>query len=373
MVDANPGPSPADGYPSDYYVYKNKLYFGVDDGGNFSQELWVTDGDVTKLFYDSAPGSGWGGARNLIEYHGYLYFSANIDGHSMELCRSDGTVAGSGLFKITDPSRYYGGDPSKFYIHNDTLFFNSWSVLWKSDGTYSGTVSVGSPAGYPHSFCTYNNLMYFGAVTASTGAELYVYDGVTDTVTLAVDINPGPNPSYAQEMIVFNNWMYFSATDGVNGQEFMRSNGTYTELVKDINVGAGNSDPKYFKIFQNKLYFQADDGTSGTELWVSDGSTVGTVLLMDIRSGNGGSNPRNFVILNNILYFGADDGINGRELWSTDGTLANTKMVIEISKGSTSSEVYGLTVYNNALYFSAEQSSTGNEIWKYTPGHPLYP
>ena len=375
ILETYPGPSYNDGYPRYFTEFKNKLYFASDAPGTpyVKTNIYVTDGiglDIGTLFVDVDPPQN-GNVRSFYVYLDYMYFSAhdtvNAGAWGNQLYRTDGTVVGTNYFKKVDSQN---GDPKNFYTFNDTLYFNGGNVLWKSNGTVEGTISLS--AAYPAYLINYNNLLYFSSIDATYGNELYVYDGVS--VRIALDINPGSAGSYPQYLVKFNDWLYFSANDGTHGDELMRSNGTFVELVKDILVGPGNSEPKYLFVYKNKIYFQANDGTTGIELWSSDGSTAGTTLLKDICTGSGSSVPWEFAILNNILYFSADDGpSHGRELWRSDGTAAGTYLEVEISVGPNSSEVYWITPFKNSLYMVAFQYTTGNEAWKYTPSIPKYP
>lgn len=356
--------------------YKNYLYFTADtDSGN---KLHRTDGfpDGTSIFYDSYPEPGFDSPKNFIVYHDYLYFTAQ-QGLNSKLFRSDGTVEGTGIVNSTSS---FGGLPFSFTIHNDTLFFNTLNMLWKSDGKPYGTVKTSSPAMYVDHLVSYNNLLYMSGFDAVYNNELWVYNAATDTGSLALDINPGNKGSRIRYMITFGNWLYFQADNGVNGIELMKSNGTYVEVVKDICVGSCSSTPSNLFVYQNKFYFQANDGTNGFELWSSDGSAVGTVLVKSIRPGSGSGYPADFVVFKNILYFQANDGVNGYELWRSDGIIGGngTYMEAEIVVGSGTSninpngDIYGIVAFKNALFMSGQGASTGHELWKYTPGQPKY-
>ena len=92
---------------------------------------------------------------------------------------------------------------------------------------------------------------------------------------LVKDIRPGENTSNPDILTLMGNTLYFTAMDAGNGYELWKSNGTAasTTLVKDINTGGGWSSPYNLTVIGNTLYFVADDGVSGYGLWKSNGTT----------------------------------------------------------------------------------------------------
>ncbi|MGB0787857.1 MAG: ELWxxDGT repeat protein, partial [Candidatus Poseidoniaceae archaeon] len=194
------------------------------------------------------------------------------------------------MVKDFTPSTSDGSSPSCLRAFEDTLYFaGNWGtkVLWKTDGTESGTVKVQDSVNY----------------------------------------NPPGNPC---DLTVFDNSLYFRAQGYVptsHGYELWKTDGTAsgTVLVKDIRSGSSSSSPNGFRAVGDTLYFYADDGTHGYELWKTDGTASGTVMVKDINSGSGHSSNSqgiipSFVAIGDTIYFIANDGINGRELWKSDGT-----------------------------------------------------
>ena len=297
----------------------------------------------------------------------------------------------------------------KLYFHADDG--ENGDELWVSDGTREGTQLVAdiNPGLRDNNFPKYsrieyfiefNDKLYFSALSAENGQELWVSDGTREGTQLVADINPGlnffgeaedsepggPNPSpsnsaFSAGFIEFNNKLYFSANDGENGEELWVSDGTRegTQLVADINPGSSNysnsyssSYPRNFIEFNNKLYFSANDGDNNQELWVSDGTREGTQLVADINPGSSnyrnGSYPGNFIEFNNKLYFIAFNRENGGGLFVSDGTTEGTQFLVDLDLSAGNLSYYvpnpaNFIEFNNKLYFSANDGENGRELF----------
>lgn len=341
--------------------------------------------------------------KDLTQFNGKLYFSADDGKNGRELWVSDGTTQGTNLVKNIHPgnpnyqnSGYMDSSiPTHFIEFDNKLYFSARdsqnnSELWVTDGTTQGTKLlaeigsniVGNPQGSapdygsdPDNFTKFNGKLYFAANDRINGDELWVTDGTTQGTNLVIDICPiiseyrdrtKPCSSSPRNLIAMGNKLYFTADDGETGRKLWVSDGTKegTNLVKDIDRegdrdNAGYLNPQHLTSFNNKLYFTAGDDRTGRELWVSDGTEQGTSLVKDINLEEGkGSEPDNFTEFNNKLYFSADDGENGRELWATDGTEQGTTLVADLypspdyfySRQITNPD--NLFVFNDRLYFT---------------------
>jgi uncharacterized repeat protein (TIGR01451 family) len=263
--------------------------------------------------------------------------------------------------------------PAYLTVFNNKLYFQAdggggtGAELWVYDGITTTMVANVNPDNYgsssPSYLTVFNDKLYFQANGGGvTGAELWVYDGIT--TTMVANINPNnygnSSPTY---LTVFNNKLYFSASDGSTGAELWVYDGSNTpSRVADIYSGAMGSSLAYLTVFNNKLYFSASDGSTGAELWVYDGSNAPS-RVADINSA-GNSSPSYLTVFNSKLYFSASDGSTGAELWVYDGSNAPSR-VADIWSGSIGSIPAYLTVFDNKLYFQANDGSTGKELWVY--------
>jgi ELWxxDGT repeat protein len=147
----------AESNPSSFTFVHGMLFFAADDGSH-GQELWKSDGTDagTRLFKDIVPGASdafdfdlgdFGTYKSqLVVVHGMLFFSANGDGSGPELWRSDGTPSGTVRLRDINPG-FASSLPGSLTNANGRLFFTAFAPtsgieLWSSDGTASGTLLV---------------------------------------------------------------------------------------------------------------------------------------------------------------------------------------------------------------------------------------
>ena len=348
VLDINKGNNSSS--PGDKIVFNNQAYFPANDGihGN---ELWKTDGTEagTMLFKEFVSGEESGIPFNFEAKVALnsLFFFTNDESANFALWKTDGTEAGTEKIKT-----FAGSQP---YLHDEisgVLIFSANNQLWKTDGTEAGTVKL---ANYPvfggSRFIKSGNEIYFsGEASFSIGQELYKTDGMT--VSLVKNIYPSSNKdSYPNNFATLNGTVYFSATNGTNGFELWKSNGTETgtEMVKDINPGSGNSFSTNtpIKVYNNELFF-----TYGTKLWKSDGTTAGTIELLELES-----NPKAIVIFNSKIHVFT----YSNAFWVSDGTVDGSEKI-----ETTTSEFFHNNEYavvGNQLFFQANNEA-GYEIWK---------
>ncbi len=395
-------------------VIDNLVYFsGVDPNG--ADDPWRSDGTAAGTFRLIDLGSKFAVQSELEEFtpvNGtvfmkYWYRKNFHVGGVVQLVKTDGTTGGSSVVQS-------GGLPGMWDLTgfgNNLLIYNR--DLWISDGTEAGTVELrdicpAAPAvgclNLPYSpwpdhyermqtvkpFIM-NGVYYARFSDGVNGAELWRSDGTAAGTVMVKDINPGSGTSWPIMFSEMNGELYFAAYDSESGMELWKSDGsaTGTTLVKNINPN-GNSEPLWLTAVTTaageRLFFSADDGLNGRELWISDGTSLGTLMVKDINM-NGSSNPRYDTLagfehrssdegycltmgsLNGILYFPADDG-SGYELWRSDGTNPGTYKVIELNPGGESRPRF-VTEVNGKVLFFAYEPTYGYEWWSYDPALPI--
>jgi ELWxxDGT repeat protein len=341
-------------YPFDFTIANKQLFF-IAAGNSGSYSLWVTKGTSASTRTIS-PGTGTiNNIPDIISYNDKIYFAYDDGIHGMELWISDGTVAGTILFKDLYPGST-GSYPQAFTVANNKLFFMGSGVdgerrLYVSDGTIPGTKIIKNNFvnlfNGMSDFPVLNTTIYFTSDNGTgSGTGLWKSNGnISGTTLVKPDIFPGnTGGNYA----VLNNKLYFSAFDYTNGSELWVSNGTNagTHVVKNLSADGGgvlgSGAPQNLKVYNNKIYFEARDDAHGNELFVTDGTKAGTQLVKDIVPGTDGSLPYKSVVYKNLLYFIC---YGTQELWKTDGTATGTKLV---KGGLADAKIAAL--WNNKLY-----------------------
>ena len=349
VADIWQGPSGS----SCYYLtaMNGKVYFNGNDSIH-GAELWVSDGTSagTSLLKDIWPG----------------VTSATPTGVT-----------------VADPGCTYH---YQFTLMNNKLYFSAYnasgSELWSTDGTTAGTNMVadiwpGPGSSGPYCITPFNGNIIFSATDSLHGDELWISDGTTAGTSLLKDINPGTASGSVASYSAFtayNGKLYFDAVQAGLGYEMWSTDGTSagTTLVKDIWPGPGSSyaGSYSFAVWSGKLYFSAADSLNSFQLWTSDGTAAGTSLLKVISSYSPfPAYPHLFIDYNNQLMFTANvDTINGQELWVTDGTAAGTHSLSPAIAPNTSplASTGNFVVANGKFFLSANFNSIGTELWVYT-------
>lgn len=318
--------------PQHYINYGNKIYFSAQ---NYTgDKLFVTDGTVQgATIVKNITGSG--NLMNFYVYNNILYFNANG-----ELWRSDGTDTGTYLLKDMYYSSNFMGNsnPDDFIEFQNKLFFTAddsihGREIWTTDGTTAGTVlfkDINTTFAYgsgPTNLTVLNDKLFFYAGDSSEKIKIWYIQG--DSVYFVKTVNTQINCfqcSYPLKFHKYNNKIYFSATDNTayNCELWVTdgtSNGTYKILSKD---SLPINDPWYFLNWDGKFVFIG--GKNDKQLWISDGTLQGTHKILPDSLTNwcalcNGIQP---VILNNEVYFTAKYSTQiGSELYklSIDTTL----------------------------------------------------
>lgn len=325
-------------------------------------ELVRTDGtaDGTRIVRELAPEGASPRLSNLGGGSDRLFFSASISESPPHLWTSDGTEEGT--IELSAPlNRFTGSAPVAF--RSGVLFSaidDRGSELWYSDGTIAGTAIVRDirkphAGSDPRPVAALGRQLIFSADDGTAGTEMWVSDGTATHTRILKDIAPGADSSVASrlgegvESLVFDGTLYFRALDAEHGAELWRTDGSEegTWLVADLTPGPESSYPSRFIAHDGSLYFIA-----GGNIYRSDGSASGTKPIFRLPWAAG---PFEFASLGNYLYFVAR-GLPG--IWRSDGTVSGTE-VLPIDEVSS---MTGLIAFQNQLVFSG--TSGGAEgVW----------
>jgi ELWxxDGT repeat protein len=293
--------------PGNLAVFNDKVFFSAFTSAN-GQELWVTDGTEagTQLVKDINPGrdgsfgAGSSSLKDYFVFNGKLFFTADNGTTGQELWVTDGTTAGTQLVKDIRPGTASSTEspsysPLEFTIFNDRLFFSAndgttGRELWSTDGTTAGTqlfkdIIPGFNRSNPTGLTVFNGKLFFAAFDPIAGYELWSSDGTAAGTQLLKDIFVrGGFGSSPANFTVFGSRLFFTADDfDTTGTELWVTDGTTagTQLFKDIEPGGFGSSPQDLTVVNDKLFFTAYDGINSREVWVTDGTAAGTQLTKD--------------------------------------------------------------------------------------------
>ena len=312
---------------------------------------------------DILPGQYGSGPQELTAVGGKLFFSAATEGRGQELWKSDGTYAGTVRVKDIFPGPT-GGNPENLVARGGTLFFSSRTEgnqphLWKSNGTAAGTVPVQTdPAErgyYPEQLAVVGDLVYFAAESLGAGRELWRSNGTAAGTFQVQDIIPGEVPSNPGTLTAVNGRLVFQATDDANSDALWTVPGRGTAgVTRLLDVGYFQQhSATSLTVLNTKLYFvvrheQADPPDT---LWVTNGTVDGTRPVTDFPEAPDGVNPQFLTVFRDKLYFNGADPVHGRGLWKSNGTAAGTVFVKDFGPGHYGSYPESPTVSNGQLFF----------------------
>ncbi len=408
-------------------IYKNKLYF------NFSNTLYESDGTTagTKIFMSSLLN-----AKYFKIFNDRLYFITVSGDYGAEIWSTDGTVAGTKLLKDINPGytsafNYVVYGPH-FTIFNNKLFFVANDAvhgyeLWSTDGTEAGTslfkdirtTDGDDPVGYggfawetysEPNFKVVGNKMYFGANPHITSVEnymvgdspiLYETDGTPEgTFFVQPPLDPRYNYNYLYDvrgMTVIDDKLFVFCRQAFHDFQGIKNGGIYLvdaskpisrliELVGNAGDAGTNEDVERYSMrpFNGEYYFlgKTYDNTDAINLWKMNPTdysftkiTQATNLTNpDFSDSNISLNLLVAKEIDNKLFFVKTD-ISAGQIFSTDGTVSGTQFQAKSSSNNhvnTTQYAQGMSVipsslfsFNNALYFKAQFAlGQPNGLWR---------
>jgi trimeric autotransporter adhesin len=329
----------------------NDVYFTAQGHSNQGRELWKSDGTVagTKLYKDIHPGSGSSDPDQFVKFEDRLYFTANDGVNGRELWRLDFGDARAVLHTqfVTGPG---DGQIDLLQVHNGRLYAIANGQLRVSTG--GNFTSLAATRG--RSLMPWGDVIYFSGYTEEHGSELWRTDGTTIGTYLVQDLWPGPESSDPGGGVVL---------DGID------------------TAGGDTIDAK--------LLFRAVVSSNYSQLWATDGTTAGTRQLTDypvVTGSYGGLHaytPIELTRYGNYVLFEAFTPAEGRELWISDGTVRGTKLFADLRPGELPSlvsdgedvsyqeywdqRIKSLTPFRDKLFFHAGDRARGQELWYAVP------
>lgn len=327
VYDLNTSPDDGSSEITNFVDFNGTVYFTAESG-DYGKEVYKIVGDTVDIGVDIAPGTAWGNAVALHVWNGKLYIVADPTGNSHQ------------LFEY-DPA----GAPG------DTL-----TQISNFDNVGSGNRATG--------FIEFANNLYFIAHEATTGRELYRYDGTT--VSMVQDLNPGAgNGVYPTRPVVLGDTLYFGGDDGVTGMELWKYDGTTMALVVDLLPG-GLSQPRYFHSDGTRIWFRAIDSLNVNNTGYRHVHSWDGTTLTSYPTHLGYWADLVGVLNGNMIATGISNQGNMNENWGLfefDGSTWN--LLFDFAPSSAYWDVEGQTITNNTLWFQADSGSTNDGIFSY--------
>ena len=339
-----------------YYVgvLGTQVFFAADDG-QAGQEVWTSDGTRagTRLFKDiyiRAPSS-----QPLpgIEINGKLLFSADDGLNGRTLWASDGTPNGTQKLAFRLPLISPFSVRLGRFLYFLALKDFTTSDLWRTDGSPAGTSRVHAA-----------NTSLFNAAPLVRAGNLIFY-----TIANELWATDGP-PTGARVVFTFTSTSPYAGPANLTAfqgkiwltaehrglQSMWTSDGTTAGTQRFASLGRTQLE---LTVAGNRMFFYNEGVTTGGELWATDGTVAGTGIVRDIVPGASSSFPKQLTAVQNRLFFVAG---YDREVWVSDGTAGGTNQVRNIHPTRTSNP-QALTALGNRLLFHAENPTSGREPW----------
>jgi ELWxxDGT repeat protein len=369
VVDADPGPEPADLPEADQVLGvdgRGLVYFFALSDPSLGYALWRTDGTAAGTVRLTAPGFSLC-ETSFAVLNDRAYFALDDDAHGCELWSSDGTAAGTQVLDVLPG--HPGLDPVALLAASGRLYFRGFTVnageeLWQSDGTVHGTslvkdVSPGSDSGVFSPPVALAGRLYFLASDGESNTDLWTSDGTAAGTKLAVSLTTGDGPLFSPSVVSAGGRLWISGLLDSGAPALLGSDGTPAGTVRlaAATMPAFSSPVS----FQGRVYFAAAGG-GALQLWVSDGTAAGTHPLRD-QNGAVVATPDFFAPLGERLLFLAGGSERpDRGLWQTDGTQAGTARFPGLVLNNHADED-GLAGSAARLFFTAYDPASGTELW----------
>jgi len=243
--------------------------------------------DITTFPVDETPYFSFAWPVEMASLNGLLLFSGWDAYNGTELWCSDGTEAGTHLFRDLYPGRQ-GSSPQSLMVFNGILYFSAHTcygrVLWKSDGTPEGTdvvlnVYMEMLQANSVNWADMGSYFFFRGFTFGEGEELWRSDGTPGGTRLVKDLSPGftqryPNSSTPQNYLRLGDRLLFCAGPGYAGLPHVSdgtSGGTVPLTTSDLCSTA------FVRMGDQAFY--ASQVTGGYKLYRTNGTPSGTVPL----------------------------------------------------------------------------------------------
>lgn len=259
----------------------------------------------------------------------------------------------------------------------------------------------------PASLIAYDGALYFSAYTASTGRELYRYDGTS--ASLVEDFRFGRYSGEPSHLTVYDEHLVFGAelrSFRLTPYAYDPATGVLTDFVEQSGIQM--QDVEGFVPYGGRLFFSASDGTrralyryhtdSGVEevapdsafgevsgVLASGGALLfsaetaanpGTKRLYAYASSDGLATPvaspvtafSAAISLGGQIYLAADAGGGlGEELYVYDTLAGTLALAADVLPGEAGASPRGFAVYDDRIFFAGADADGAPALYVYDP------
>lgn len=316
----NPFPHPVT-VPAEFTEFGGLVYFAATTATH-GRELWTTDGTPagTMLFKDINPGTADSNPFDLQVFDGKIFFRVHVGGPA-SLYVSDGTADGTGPAVLSPETptgivRIKAGDGQLFFTRA------GGAQLWRTDGTETEMIAnTGSQIIRDMTPVAGGGVYFLGRTPQHEG--VWKWSGVPGTMAVpAGSLGRYDGSSSPRASVPMRDNRYFWASSSEGHQQIWRTNGTPegTTQVTDLGAQGATSTGGLAVVADSLLIFPAHTLQAGTELWVSNGQPGQESMIVDLQPGGAGAINWFALMDGQYCYF---ERLNQR-LYRTDGTAAGT-------------------------------------------------
>jgi len=362
--------------PKSLKTADSRLYFLVGPGSSTANALWTSDGTEAGTRpvppFDRARGRGPSAVRILGSLGDLAFFVGIEPAVGWQVYRSDGTPGGTRRLTAFSGAPFYFD--TGIALEDHFLFLAPSGVLWTSDGTRAGTVSLGGPPPEARSgLVASGGLAFFNARInpGGQGYEPWVTDGTPGGTHQIADLCVGGCSSFPlfTAPVIHGQVLFYAGanlwgTDGTAGG---------TRLLATGAAAPSESQPTLPLVAAAgpRLVFSGFDQDASGNVIPRLKSTEGTPeseRTLDLRLTDGaGSNPREFTALGDKVLFFACSPLGG--VWATGGTPETTEPLTDAGAVCGDTSLH-FVVLNGIAYFKAiKPGDYWHELWR-TDGTP---
>ncbi len=334
------------------------------------KEAWVSDGTKAGAlrvhgFLNPAP-------KEIQALFGGLGTESLILGRGHRLWRTDGTKTGS--VSLGQPFGTQGlgtlrvlPGPKRFwFLHEQKARVSLWK-LDRGAAKLSQVKSFGARPAAAACLQALGDRCVFQVLDPVQGHQLWVSDGSAAGTRLLAK-TPGPLHADPKRPPLLLGGRLYLYGDSVQGKRaFYRTDGSPKGTARAFVVPAQKMKSMEAVATEGRIFLLASDAKTGTELWVSDGSQKGSRMVGDLFPGPEGSLPTRLgrVGSRRVFFYAFRPG-TGTELWVSDGTAVGTRMVKDLYPGINPLDVPGSVTpprfQGGRIYFGAQSPNVGFEL-----------